>query len=217
MTPNNKHYSFLAFWGLFGLLMVLFRVLLTGSFFYVFLVWNLFLASIPYCISQVTTAYFNLVSKKWLLLPVAFIWLLFLPNAPYIITDFIHLNQSSGNLLWYDAFMIFVFATNGLCYGILSMHDVYKLLRTNWNAYFTIYLIILVAFLSGFGIYLGRYLRWNSWEIFTDPVTLLYDIKISLFDAKYRFKSWGITCLFGGLLSFSWLYYKSLITTNKSV
>lgn len=214
---NNKHHRFLISLSGISITLVLFRVLFTGSLFYVFLIWNLFLASIPYLVSQYAVRHANLKTKRWLFFPIACVWLLFLPNAPYIITDLIHLSNTTNNIIWYDAFMIFVFACNGLILGILSMHDIYKLLASNGNIHFAVFSIIVASFLSGFGIYLGRFLRWNSWELFTNPLALLYDIKISLIDPKYRLKTWGITSCFGGILSYLWLSYKSLLTTNKPV
>lgn len=214
---NNKHHKFLISLSGISITLVLFRVLFTGSLFYVFLIWNLFLASVPYLISQYVVKYTTHKTKKWFYFPIVCVWLLFLPNAPYIITDLIHLNHATNNMIWYDAFMIFIFACNGLILGILSMHDMYKLFAHNWNIRFALICMIGISFLAGFGIYLGRFLRWNSWELFMDPLSLLYDVKISLLDPKYRLRTWWITCSFGGLLSYLWLCYKSFLTTNKSV
>lgn len=169
---------------IFCMTLILLRVKYTQSITYMFLIWNLFLAGIPYAISQLLRTY-NWVKNKPIPLLISLgVWLLFLPNAPYIITDLIHLNHINSGIIWFDAFLIFLFAANGLLLGILSMVDVYTILKGKWNTALASISIIIISFLSGFGIYLGRYLRWNSWELFTQPNHLLKDIIISLQNTK---------------------------------
>jgi len=166
-----------------------------------FLIWNLFLAGIPYLISQLTKCSTRLKSSKVLLLGILSIWLLFLPNAPYIITDLVHLNHIQSNLIWFDALLIFLFAANGLLLAILSMVDVYIIIKEKWNTIIASFSIILISFLTGFGIYLGRYLRWNSWELFTRPKILFQDIIVSLQNTKAIGVTVSMACLL--LLLFS--------------
>jgi len=166
-----------------------------------FLIWNLFLAGIPYAISQLTKRISWLKNATVLLIGVLFIWLLFLPNAPYIITDLIHLNHINSNILWFDALLIFLFAANGLLFAILSMVDVYTILKEKWSNIVASLSIVLIALLSGFGIYLGRYLRWNSWELFTQTNNLFQDVITSLQNTKAMGVTVSMACLL--LLFFS--------------
>jgi len=166
-----------------------------------FLIWNLFLAGIPYAISQLVRRSVFLKKPSLLLLSVLFIWTLFLPNAPYIITDLIHLNHIHSNLIWFDALLIFLFAANGLLLAILSMVDVYIILKEKWNNTAASLSMILISFLTGFGIYLGRYLRWNSWELFTQPHHLFQDVITSLQNTKALAVTVSMACLL--LLLFS--------------
>jgi len=186
---------------IFCLVLILLRVKFTQSITYMFLIWNLFLAGIPYIISQLARRSGRLKKFTFLLLSVLFFWLLFLPNAPYIITDLIHLNHINSNLIWFDALLLFLFAANGLLLGILSMVDIFTILKEKWNTIAASFSMILISFLTGFGIYLGRYLRWNSWELFTQPNNLFQDIITSLQNTKAVAVTVSMACLL--LLLFS--------------
>ncbi len=95
------------------------RIKITGSYFFLFLVWNLFLALIPFAIST------YLVSKpeisKVRLFLWATVWLLFLPNAPYIVTDLVHLKLHNPFWGWFDVLLLVSFAINGLLLYFLSL------------------------------------------------------------------------------------------------
>lgn len=186
---------------IFCLALILLRVKFTQNITYMFLIWNLFLAGIPYVISQLIKRNNWLKNATIPLIGTLSIWLLFLPNAPYIITDLIHLNHINSNIIWFDALLIFVFAANGLLLAILSMVDIYTILKEKWNITIASLSIVLISLLSGFGIYLGRYLRWNSWELFTQPNTLFQDIIVSLQNIKAIGVTLSMACLL--LLLFS--------------
>jgi len=198
---------------IFCLLLILLRVKFTQSITYVFLIWNLFLAGIPYAISQLIKRVNWLKYSPVLLIGVLFIWILFLPNAPYIITDLIHLNHIDSNQIWFDALLIFLFAANGLFLAILSMVDVFTILKEKWSSFIASISIIITALLSGYGIYLGRYLRWNSWELFTQPNQLFYDVINSLSNTK----AMGITFCMAGLLLILFTSYIHLLHTKNQL
>src|SRR5690606_20092531 len=107
-------------------------------------------------------------------------WLLFFPNAPYIITDLIHLNTRFNPSVWSDTLLLFTCALAGLAAGLYSLHIIHKVLDSFFKS-FTSWIIVGTSLvLSGFGIYLGRVQRWNSWDLFTDPITLMGDVFIHL-------------------------------------
>lgn len=196
----------------FCIILWMIRVKLTQSLFMGFLLWNLFLAYIPYCISLILMKQAKNLSKFKLILTL-FIWLLFLPNAPYIVTDFIHLHPSQGNLIWLDIFILFTFSSTGIILAITSLTTVYKITSQHWNTKFANYFSISVTFLCGFGIYLGRFLRLNSWDVFTNPILVLKQSILSIKDPK----NWFITFSFGSFLYLSFLLYKhntKLLETN---
>lgn len=190
----------------FALALYLTRIKITDSFYYGFLVWNLFLAIIPYLISQFMLARSLTVQipKIWFMFGFL-IWLLFLPNSPYIITDLVHLHDRSSNLLWLDMFLVFVFALNGLLLGLLSLLDMTQLLHRRYTSKSSSFIIGIVCLLSGYGIFLGRFLRFNSWDIVIKPWTLFLEILGSLNEPKV----WLITLAFGGL---QWILYQLLRT-----
>ena len=187
----------------FALALLVFRIQLTHTYFYLFLVWNLFLAGIPYVISQALRHGRWLQNSKLLGIGCFLIWLLVLPNSPYIITDLVHLHDQASNLRWFDLFLVFVFALNGLVFGLLSLLDMYGILAERYDRTVASYALFKICLLSGFGIYLGRFLRFNSWDIVTKPVTLFHRALFSMKEPK----TWLFTLAFGGFL---WILFTLL-------
>jgi uncharacterized membrane protein len=192
---NKKHIhtlviSFLAF----IFLLIIARFFYTNTKAYLFLIWNLFLAYIPFFISYQLVQ----VGKKAKLEIVfcGMIWLLFLPNASYIITDFFHLGQNNAMPQWYDVALLFSSSLVGLLMGVVSIiwmqEYLAHILRNRWMNM----AILLICVLSGFGIYLGRYLRWNSWDIISNPLALWQEIFALLWHPLAHPKMIGLTILF---------------------
>lgn len=197
----------------FALLLLFFRVHLTDSRFYLFLVWNLFLAGIPFAITQL----FKMSDTMRSIRSIGFLgfaaWLLFLPNSPYIITDLVHLHNDRSSLVWVDLFLVFVFAFNGLLLGLLSMLDMYTLIRQRYGNRVAKYTLFKVCLLSGYGIYLGRFLRFNSWDITTKPLTLFYQIVHSLREPNV----WAFSFAFGGFLWVLFSVLQSVLVKKNSL
>ncbi|MBL7726552.1 MAG: DUF1361 domain-containing protein [Dinghuibacter sp.] len=184
------------------------RVIHTGSFNYVFLYWNLFLAWVPYVFStwlaRVPARY------KWTQRFLFMGWLLFLPNAPYLVTDFIHLQARWPVPLMFDLCMLFLFALTGLVLGLLSVQQAEQW-RLNQRPGKSLSGMRLGVFLlCGFGIYLGRVERFNSWEVFTDPAALAAEILPRLLNPFAHAETWGITLLFAGLLWVTYAFFKTV-------
>jgi len=189
---------------MFSLSLLLFRMVVTESIFYGFLAWNLILAGVPYLVSWYLGENPQLAArKKWLVLFSA-IWLLFLPNAPYLITDFLHFKRESDMPEWFDVLLLMSFAWSGIALAFVSMQD----MQRHWHCRFgpMVSWILLLAFslLSGFGIYLGRYLRYNSWDIISDPIALLLDIPPLLFELR----SIGFSLGYGAFVFLSYSFFK---------
>lgn len=185
----------------FAFALLLFRIKITQSYFYVFLLWNLFLAGIPFLITQVIKQKIKWQSSK-IMFAVGFVsWLLFLPNSAYIITDLVHLQNEKSTLLWLDLFLVFVFALNGLLLGLLSLKDMFTLLVVQFGKKVASITVFQVCLLSGYGIYLGRFLRFNSWDIVANPKNLFLDIIHSIYEPKV----WLMVFAFGGL---QWILFK---------
>lgn len=164
----------LALLTLIGLSLVTTRGLLTGNWwFFIMLSWNLFLAWFPLGVVLVLRDLRQSgFTNRWLLVGGLAIWLAFLPNAPYIITDLFHIQHISQPLLWFDTMSLFVFALTGLIIGLYSILLVHRMIRPFAGQELTWLLLFSSQLLSGFGIYLGRVGRWNSWDVLTNPSAL---------------------------------------------
>lgn len=180
--------------------MSVFRYYISETKIFLFLNKNLLLACIPFVISSYLVIR-NIRSK--VLLGIAIImWVLFFPNSPYIFTDLLHLKMRSPVPLWYDLIMILSFAWTGLIFGFASLNDIKDLLRDHFNRYTVNILAVFLLFLSSFGVYLGRFLRWNSWDILHDPSGLFNDITERCIYPFHHPRTWGMTILMGILLNF---------------
>ena len=157
-----------------SMLLLMIRLKLTLSFFYLFLVWNLFLATIPYIISTYLKTKTSI--NKFAMLFWLGTWLLFLPNAPYLVTDLIHLRLSRLSIIWYDCIMITTFAISGLLLFYFSILDIQTVLKPYLSLKKLKIFSFCILFLSSFGVYLGRVLRYNSWELLERPQKLFTDI-----------------------------------------
>lgn len=194
----------------FSVILLMIRMKLTQSFFLVFLVWNLFLAAIPYALSTYITSKTK-VSKIELLFYTT-IWLLFLPNAPYIITDLLHVKISSNKFLWFDVLLIMSFAYNGLVLFFLTILDMEKLFNIYFKTRIKKYCTPLLFILTGFGMYLGRVLRYNSWEILNNPTNLLNDCFSILLKPNHHMEAWVFTFGFAAFLNIG---YRMFTTFRK--
>ena len=178
------------------ILMILVRVLYTGSIKNVFLVWNLFLAWFPFLISLFIVSINNGYQggfKRFILMLSGIMWLLFLPNAPYMITDYIHLNVynyyipdsayyqfNSDYIIWYDLILISLFAWLAYFLGFLSIYILQKIIMVKYHIHLSWLFVFLVSLLTGFGIFLGRFFRLNSWDLLFSPIDLLSELLLIL-------------------------------------
>ena len=140
----------------------------TGDAYYRFLVWNLILAWVPLVLAM--GAYGR--ARRYVELTVAVLlvpWLLFFPNAPYLLTDFIHLGEGPAPL-WYDALMLSAFAWTGLLLGFASLYLVQMILRRAFGTVVAWLGVVLALSLGSIGVYVGRFIRFNSWDALLHPI-----------------------------------------------
>lgn len=171
---RNDAEQILILCSLFSMGLMIFRIIYTGHLLFAFLAWNLFLAFVPYFISGKMSK--APTGSKWKFILCSLIWLLFVPNAFYIITDLFHLDMNEDVPLWYDLVLLLSFAWTGLLFGIVSLRQMEKLFENNFNKKFDWLFLLPVMALNAFGVYVGRYLRFNSWDVITDPFQLIQDI-----------------------------------------
>ncbi len=203
----RQHYALL-YLALFCTVLLLVRAKLTHSMFFFFLVWNLFLAYTPLAVAVLMVNNVKLIEKKIYFYPLLFCWLLLLPNAPYIITDFIHLKKESTVPIWYDVLLLISFATGGILAGLASMKHIFNIISIKTNPILAWFSIALTCFLSGFGIYVGRFLRYNSWDVLRQPLSLTGDMLQSFASSTPL----GITVGFG---CFQLLLFHMYYTSDK--
>ncbi len=179
-----------------SVVLVMGRVLMTGKGLFLFLIWNLFLALIPFAISTLLGIAGKPLRAR-MLVPAGAAWLLFFPNAPYILTDLFHLDARPGVPLWYDLALILSCAWNGLMLAYASLSDMQRLVQRRLGFWAGWAFASIALMLSSFGIYLGRYLRFNSWDVLANPLTLFYDIVNRLLHPFSFPGTWGMTLVFG--------------------
>jgi uncharacterized membrane protein len=151
------------------------RASLTGSENYAFLVWNLFLAWIPFIVAYFTYTTSLRPTRMRVLVPLAaFVWLIFFPNAPYLLTDFQHLAVVDWQDIdtWYDVLMLLWFAFTGLLLGLVSLFMMQEIIRREFGRWSGWGFVALVTALTAAGVYVGRFLRWNSWDLLMRPQEL---------------------------------------------
>ena len=177
----------------------------SGTANYAFLIWNLFLAWIPFIIAYFT--YTATLSRKqiYIVVPLAaFFWLIFFPNAPYILTDFQHLAGTWRDVpVWYDVMLLIWFAITGLMLGMVSLFLMQEVIRREFGRWVGWGFVTIVSLLTSMGVYVGRFLRWNSWDIFNDLNGMAQYTLQSAQDPSLQ--SIGFTSLFGAFFLFLYI------------
>lgn len=178
---------------------------------FIFLVWNLFLAWIPYWIAISVEGFYKLSRSKIVAAVFVMTWLVFFPNAPYIITDLLHLHNRYPIPFWYDMMLIVSFAWTGLILGLISLHEIRLFVKKIYSEKVSWAVTVGSTVLCGFGIYLGRCLRWNTWDILTRPGKLFQDILMSTTDSM----AIKITIIFSAFLLIGYLTLNVLIGKSR--
>jgi len=208
-TPLKTYVYFLLLL-VFSCGLVAFRLHFTQTPYYRFLFWNLFLAVLPLGISHVYLLTRRALSGRIYLLAMLILWLLFFPNAPYIITDLMHLGELNRQMPdWYDPLMLFAAAACGLWAGFVSLQEVEGILEHHLPRWGVTLFACGVWFLSAVGIYLGRVLRWNSWDVFRQPQGVLKDVVEPFLKPEAFPRTLGMIGLFTIFLSLSYWHWKS--------
>ncbi len=182
-------------------ILLVFRMHQAATFAFAFLEWNLFLAAIPAVAAWLFAKAaegraFAAIQGFWFA-----IWLAFLPNAPYVTTDLVHLGHSAVVPLWYDLVLLVSCACTGLLLGYTSLADVQAAIAQKFSTSLGWSVAITALLLSGFGIYLGRFMRLNSWDAISRPLVLVSDIARLLGNPGASSQVAGVTLIYGiGLL-----------------
>ncbi|HKR82293.1 MAG TPA: DUF1361 domain-containing protein [Candidatus Saccharimonadales bacterium] len=167
-----------------------------------YLNWNLFLAWLPLLFAVLLV---RMLARKpwssWEGLGLTFLWLVFLPNSFYMVSDFIHLREVPESAVLYDAVMFASFIFCGATVGFLSLFLVHEQLRKRLPRRQTIATLAVILLICSFAIYLGRNLRWNSWDLLLNPAGVLFDISDRVLNPLAHVQTFTITFSFFVLLT----------------
>ena len=153
-----------------SILCVFARIVWTGNPHYGFLIWNLFLAWLPLLFALLAREIFRAEQQKtWRLFGLAGAWFLFFPNAPYILTDLIHLTAGFRRFFWTDLTLFLLCAFTGLMLGFVSLYFMQAIVARIFGRVAGWLFVVLAVGLGSLGMYLGRFLRFNSWDVLVQP------------------------------------------------
>jgi uncharacterized membrane protein len=197
----------------FSCLLSCWGTLHSGNYRFLFLIWNLFLAYIPYFITARLSQRPQWIRQRAIFVPVFVVWLLFIPNAFYILTDLFHLVDHPYSLtlpLWFELVLILSFAWNGLLLGILSVRRMEKFLRMGSSFRDEMVFLYPIMLLNSLGVYIGRYLRYNSWDVITNPFDLTRDMGAMVFHPLKHGYAWDMIFCYSILLTLMYLMMKRI-------
>ena len=191
--------------------LVIARIVWTGELRYGFLAWNLLLAWVPLIFALLACEKLqNTSGRNGRFLGLAGAWLLFFPNAPYIFTDLIHLTTHFYSHFWVDLILILLCALTGLVLGFVSLYLMHSIVVQTFGRLAGWMFIAAVTGLSGFGICLGRFLRFNSWDVLLKPIDLYRGIGHWVAEPLSNPLSWGFPVLFATFLFIAYVMLYAL-------
>jgi uncharacterized membrane protein len=176
--------------------------------------WDLFLAWVPLAAAvAMEWRHRHVETRNWLVLaPLAIIWLLFFPNAPYLVTEFVHLGLRPGHdaIWWCDLVVILLIAWNGVLLGFASLYLVQQVIRQHIGAVGGWIAAGSFIALASLGISIGRFERLNSWDVLTNPRSIVRCLR--QFTNPHVFnRNVGLAVLLGGMLLLQYVTLTTLI------
>ena len=208
----------LVFASLVSLGMFSVRLVLSHRLHYVNLVWNLFLAWAPYVFSLLAALLQRWKPHAWmLLLIISGLWLIFFPNALYIVTDFYHLEMRPPIPLWFDIGLISLYAFSGCFLAAASLRSMQHLARRYLGRLLGWLFAGAAIALSAVGVYLGRFGRWNSWDLFENPWAIFKDIALPAINPFENPGFLGFTLMFTALMLVIYLMFVNLSPSLEEV
>lgn len=166
------------------------RVIMFDKLSFIYILWNIFLAFVPFLISSVLLYYKenNKLNQTFFIIG-SVIWIIFIPNAPYVVTDLIHIGVVRSVPVLYDSILLFTSAWVGLLLGLNSIYHMEKIFLFKYSKNITSIIITIILFLTSFGMYLGRFFRFNSWDLFTNPILSFVKLINNLTSSSYHIEA----------------------------
>jgi uncharacterized membrane protein len=172
------------------------------------LIWNLFLAWIPFMLAYFAHAVSWRRASLYLIIPfIAFLWLIFFPNAPYMLTDLQDLaRRATGAPLWYDVIIVVWCSWTGMLLGLISLYLMQDIIVRGFGRTAGWLFVFIISGLSSFGVYIGRFVRLNSWDILQNPAETAQEILGIVIDPSRRLAAFTLLYTFFFLFVFLLLY-----------
>ena len=185
------------------------RTQITQNFTHIWMNWNLFLAWLP-LVAAIIASQLHSKGRSVSMSLFLLIWLLFLPNAPYMMTDLIHIATSPQYMLWYDGIMFFTFALVGIGTWVSSLTLVEEMIcRQISTRIHRVIFISSISLLTGFGVYLGRELRFNSWDLLHNGSEIWRAIGDVILHPTQHQPVVSMTIIFAVMLMIAYFIYRS--------
>jgi len=183
------------------------------------LIWNLFLAWSPFILAYIAHAISWRRIWLYLVLPfIAFVWLIFFPNAPYMLTDLQDLARRAGEApLWYDVIIVVWCSWTGMLLGVISLYLMQDIIQRAFSRFTGWAFVFIISGLSSFGIYIGRFVRLNSWDILQNPTEAAVDILGVIIDPSRRLAAFTLLYTFFFLFVYLLLYSFSHLLREQAV
>jgi uncharacterized membrane protein len=197
--------------------MIVAREWYTGYWVYQTLTWNLFLAWVPLVLALLVYDGVRRGAGRVPLLVLGGLWLLFFPNAPYLVTDLKYVGWYDAAPLWYDTTLLMTGAVAGLALGFTSLYLVHAVARRFWGALNAWLGVGVVLVLGSFGIFVGRFLRWNSWDVFTDPGPLARQLADGLANPLDYPRALAVTAVFTAFLGSTYLLFYAFARLSNAL
>lgn len=200
---------------LFGL-----RLLGAENFRYWFMLWNLALAWVAPLVAWWLVT--RLQKSRWLTwqnIALTGVWIGFLPNSFYMVSDLIHVQQTGEVSIIFDAVMFTSFIANGFIAGFLGTFLLHKELLKRVSVRRAWVMITSVFALCGYAIYLGRVLRWNTWDALLQPAALLFDVSDNILNPLAHPQAFVVTLSFTLLITsfyvLAWEFVRALRSDHR--
>lgn len=183
------------------------------------LIWNLFLAWIPFILAYIAHAISWRRMWLYLVIPViTFLWLIFFPNAPYMLTDLQDLARGAvGAPLWYDVIIVVWCTWTGMLLGIISLYLMQDIVYRTFGRLAGWTFVFIISALSSFGIYIGRFVRLNSWDILQNPTETTMEILGVVIDPSMRLAAFTVLYTFFFLFVYLLLYSFSHLLQEHNI
>ncbi len=224
--PVNTRYQFLLAHSFFPLLLssilagafLAFRIFYSETLNYINLLWNLLLAWLPYFFSLLAFNAFSARQKRWWLISLFIVlWLIFFPNAPYIVTDFYYLDPRPPIPLWFDISLIAIFAITGCFLALASLRSIHTIVETYVGRILGWIFALLTLGLASLGVYLGRFARYNSWDLLLRPKPLLKELAFNLLNPLDNLGFLGFTIMFTCILLVFYLMFVNASNPYRAI